>query len=163
MSFGAMTAVCEMNKITATAARAAVTALALGQGLAPMFIDLNRTHATHPLWPGHARFHVVWQTATAALLGVLEAALIWWPGAYVAERFYLAALLAALPLLGFLAAMVTRRWYCGTLHDPMGIKPVRIQLGGRVIAVDMNAVLVVCAAVVLLGAVLLFRAAAVPR
>lgn len=143
------------------AARAAVTGVALGQGIMPIFIDLNRTHATHPMWPGHARFHVVWQTAAAALFGALETALIWWPGPAAAERFYLAALLAELPLLGFLAAMATRRWYGGTLHDPLGITPVRIPLGGRVLMVDMNAVLVVTATVLLPAAVLLFRAAAV--
>lgn len=143
----------------ALAARCVVTAMALGQGIMPIFIDLNRTHATHPMWPGHARFHVVWQTATAALLGALEAALIWWPGAADAERFYLAALLAALPLLGFLSAMASRRWYGGTLHDPLGIKPVKMQLGGSVLMVDMNAVLVVIATVLLPAAVLLFRAA----
>jgi len=35
-------------------ARLMVTAVAAGQGITPLFIDLNRTHATNPLWPGHA-------------------------------------------------------------------------------------------------------------
>jgi hypothetical protein len=151
----------ESGELMAFAARGVVTGVALGQGVMPIFIDLNRTHATHPMWPGHARFHVVWQTSAAALFGALETALLWWPGPAAAERFYLAALLTALPLLGFLAAMVSRRWYGGTLHDPLGIKPVRITLGGRVLMVDMNAVLVVTATVLLPAAVLLFRAATV--
>lgn len=41
------------------AARLLVAAIAAGQGILPVFIDLNRTHATNSLWPGHARFHLV--------------------------------------------------------------------------------------------------------
>ncbi|HUY82788.1 MAG TPA: hypothetical protein VMU92_13765 [Acidobacteriaceae bacterium] len=144
------------STLPVTLARTAITAIVLGLGITPLFIDLNRTHATHPLWPGHARFHVVWQTVTTALECVVEVALLWWPGPYAVQRFYLAAVLAALPLLGFLAAMATRRWYGGTLRDPEGVKPVRIRRGGRVITVDMNAVLVVTAAVILLAAVLVY-------
>ncbi len=137
-------------------ARAAVTAITLGLGVTPLFIDLNRTHATHPLWPGHARFHVVWQTVTAALCCAVEVALLWWPGPYAAERFYLVALLTALPMLGFLVALVTRRWYGGKLHDPQGVTPVTVRLGGRAVEVDMNAVLVVIATVILTAAVLVY-------
>ena len=137
-------------------ARAAVTAITLGLGITPLFVDLNRTHATHPLWLGHARFHVVWQTVTAALASAAGVALLWWPGPYAAERFYLAALLTALPMLGFLVALAARRMYGGTLHDPDGIKPVKMRLGGRAIEMDMNAALVVTATVILAAAVLVY-------
>ena len=78
------------------------------QGLAPLPIDLNRTHATNPIWPGHARFHVVWQTFTAALLAVPEVGLIWWPGPAARGRFYLAAGLAATSMIGFGLALLFR-------------------------------------------------------
>ena len=136
--------------------RLIVTVIAAGQGIAPLFIDLNRTHATNPLWPGHARFHVVWQTFGLFFTGIVGVALIWWPSPGSRGLFYLAALLTALPMLSFLIAMFCRRAYGGTLHDPNGIQPVRIRIGTAVREVDMNAVLVIFGGVVLVGAVLLF-------
>ena len=137
-------------------ARALVTALAAGQGAAPLFIDLNRTHAAHPLWPGHARFHVVWQTFTQALASTAVVLLLWWAGPGVNERFYLAAILTAIPLAGFLIALLARRRYAGTLHDPDGIVPARICAGGRTFELDMNLALIVVAAVLLVVAVVIF-------
>jgi hypothetical protein len=137
-------------------ARIIVTALAAGQGLAPLFIDLNRTHATNPLWPGHARFHVVWQTFTQAMASAAVVALLWWTGIGAAQRFCLAALLTAVPLAGFLIALFARRIYAGTLHDPNGIAPLRIRTRSRVVEIDMNLVLVVMATVLLAVAVLIF-------
>ena len=133
-------------------ARVIVTAIAAGQGLGPLLIDLNRTHATHPQWPGHARFHVVWQAFTLFLGSGIALALIWIPGTVAEARFYLAALLTAIPLIGFAIALVGRRLYGGTLHDPDGIAPVRI---GRIM-VDMNTVLVAAAAVMLVIATNLY-------
>jgi hypothetical protein len=137
-------------------ARAMLTALATGQGLTPLFIDLNRTHATNPLWPGHARFHVVWQTFGLTLINALALAFIWWIGPEPTQRFYLAALLAALPMVSFFIAMLARKLYGGTLHDPNGIQPVRIRISGRIREVDMNAALVIVGAAVLVCAVMLF-------
>jgi hypothetical protein len=90
-------------------ARALLTAIAAGQGLAPLFIDLNRTHATNPLWPGHARFHFVWQTFTQTLIAAAGIAILWWPCRAISPRFYLAALLVSTPLAAFLGAMFTRK------------------------------------------------------
>jgi hypothetical protein len=108
------------------------------QGLATVAIDLNRTHASNPLWPGHARFHVVWQNATVALLSVLEIWLIWWCGPLARQRFDLAACLASVPCFGFLLACVGRRFYGGSLSDPNGIPPVRIAIAGRLVRFDLN-------------------------
>ena len=72
-------------------ARAILTAIAAGQGLAPLFIDLNRTHATNPLWPGHARFHVVWQTFTQTLIASRRNRPPLVAGSAMPQRFYLAA------------------------------------------------------------------------
>lgn len=138
------------------AARLLLTAVAAGQGLAPLFIDLNRTHATHPLWPGHARFHLVWQTCTLTLASAVEVVLVWWAGPLPSQRFYLAALLSSLPLAGFLAALMTRRFYRGTLHDEGGIPPARIRIGRRALELDMNTAVVAFAGMLLLLAASLF-------
>jgi hypothetical protein len=127
-------------------ARALLTAIAAGQGLAPLFIDLNRTHATNPLWPGHARFHVVWQTFTQTLIAAAGIAILWWPNPANPKCFYLAALLVSIPLAAFLVAMFTRTSYGGALHDTNGIQPVRIRTAHRVIEFDLNAVIVLLAA-----------------
>jgi hypothetical protein len=138
-------------------ARAVVTAIAGGQGIAPVFIDLNRTHATNPLWAGHARFHLVQQVFTLLLAAAIEVALLWYPGAALHARFYLAALLTATSLAGFLVAVCTRTLYGGTLHDRNGMQPVRLRIGSRLVVFDLNVPVVLVATVVLLGAVLLFR------
>lgn len=137
-------------------ARIMVTVVAAGQGITPLFVDLNRTHATNPLWPGHARFHVVWQTFALTLGGAVEIGLIWGMPQNMRQFFYVAALLTSLPMLAFLVAMIARGMYAGTLHDPNGIKPVHIRMGGRVREIDMNAVLVIVGAMVLVIAAMIF-------
>src|SRR5260370_27301711 len=104
----------------------------------PVFIDLNRTHATNPLWIGHARLHLVQQVFTLLPAAAIEVGLLWWPGRTLHARFYLAALLTATSLFGFLVAVLTRSLYGGTLHDPNGIRPVQIHIGSRVVVFDMN-------------------------
>ena len=130
-------------------ARALLGFLCLVQGLATVAIDLNRTHATNPDWPGHARFHLVWQNGTTFLLAGLAAALVWWPGPLVTCRFYLAAALTSIPLLAFLAAFLGRACYRGTLSDRNGIPAARLVLRGKVVSLDMNFVAVVAALPVL--------------
>jgi hypothetical protein len=137
-------------------ARAIVTAIAGGQGIMPVFIDLNRTHATNPLWTGHARFHLVQQVFTLLPAAAIELALLWYPGAAFHARFYLAALLTATSLAGFLVAVLTRPLYGGTLHDPNGMQPLRLHIGSRHIVFNLNVPIVLLAAVLLLGAVFLF-------
>ena len=121
-------------------ARILLAIFCLVQGIATVVLDLNRTHAAHPRWLGHARFHVVWQAVTAAVLAIIEACLIWMPGPYASERFYLVAVLACAPMIGFFAALMSRRIYGGTLSDPGGIPPVRVKFSGREMQVDMNMV-----------------------
>jgi hypothetical protein len=137
-------------------ARAIVTAIAGGQGIMPIFIDLNRTHATNPLWTGHARFHLVQQVFTLLPAAGIELALLWYPGGAFHARFYVAALLAATSLAGFLVAVIARPLYGGTLHDPNGMKPLRLRIGSQLMVFDLNVPIVLLAAALLLGAVLLF-------
>jgi hypothetical protein len=137
-------------------ARLIVTAIAGGQGTMPVFIDLNRTHATNPLWTGHARFHLVQQVFTLLPAAAIELALLWCPGAAFHARFYLAALLTATSLAGFLVAVLTRPLYGGRLHDPNGMQPFRLRIGSRLMVFDLNVPIVVSASVLLVGAVLLY-------
>jgi len=134
-----------------------LTAFCSIQGITTIILDLNRTHAAHPQWLGHARFHVVWQTVTVGFLAVIEVCLLWFPGRLVSECFYLAALLACAPMAGFFGALVSRRIYGGTLSDPGGIPPVRVKLGDRELQVDMNLVAEVAGLVTVAGLVALFR------
>ena len=137
-------------------ARILLAIFCLVQGIATVVLDLNRTHAAHPRWLGHARFHVVWQAVTAAVLAIIEACLIWMPGPYASERFYLVAVLACAPMIGFFAALMSRRIYGGTLSDPGGIPPVRVNVGGRDFQVDMNLVAEVAGVITVAGLVALY-------
>jgi hypothetical protein len=140
-------------------ARVLLTVFCVIQGSATAIFDLNRTHAAHPQWLGHARFHVVWQTATVVVLAILQVCLLWLPGSLVSERFYLVALLTCAPMIGFFAALVTRHLYGGTLSDPRGIPPIHLTFRGRVIQVDMNLVAEIAGVITLVGIVGLYRLA----
>jgi hypothetical protein len=127
------------------------------QGIATVTIDLNRTHATNPRWVGHARFHVVWQTLTMALLAVVELGLLWSRCVGEERGFYLAMLLAGLSPVAFLGSCATRRAFGGTLSDTNGILPKRVVIGRRVVLVDMNLAAVLGALVVMGVIVAMYR------
>lgn len=129
------------------------------QGVGTMVMDLNRTHASNPEWLGHARFHVVWQTATVVVSAVVQILLLMVPGPLQLERFYLAAVLSALPIMGFFFAFIARGLYGGTLSDPNGIQPLRLKVYGRLICVDMNLVAEAAALLTVLALVAWYHAA----
>jgi len=136
-----------------------LSVLASMQGAASCAVDLNRTHATNPLWPGHARFHVVWQSCTFMLGAAIELALIWWAGPGMRSRFYLVAILTAIPLVGFVLAAIFRPLYRGTLRDANGVPPLRVRILSRVFELEGNAVAVGAGFVVLVTAVWFFARA----
>lgn len=138
-------------------ARGVLALLCTCQGVATLAIDLNRTHATNPEWPGHARFHLVWQAVSTSLLCGVEVALVWWRGADVELRFYLAAVLMCIPLLAFLAAVISRKMYGGALSDPNGIPPARVSISGKTFHVDVNLVAVLAALLVLAATLEIYR------
>lgn len=72
-----------------------VSAIAAGQGIVPLFVDLNCTHATNALWTGHARFHFMFEVFSLLTVAAIKVVLLWWPGPGLVDRFYLAALLTA--------------------------------------------------------------------
>ena len=137
-------------------ARIALALLCVAQGLGTVAVDLNRTHASNPLWPGHARFHLVWQAVSYALLSLIEVALILMTGPFPEQRFYLAALLASVPMLSFLAAVLLTRIYGGALSDPNGIPPLSMRVFGSGKTIDLNLTVEFVALLMLLGIVLLF-------
>lgn len=115
------------------------------QGVATLALDLNRTHAANPLWLHHARFHVVWQACTTAAFAGVELALLLAFGSVTPARFYLVMTLAAVPVLGFFVALLTRHIYGGTLSDPNGIPPLMIRSGSKAYRADLNLVAEVAA------------------
>lgn len=125
------------------------------QGTGTVAVDMNRTHAANPLWARHARFHVVWQSATIVALSFFEIALLFWLGPEAELRFYIVAAMAAIPPVGFFAAFFTRRIYAGTLSDPNGVPPLRLKTASSHYCVDLNLV-VECAALVVLAALTLY-------
>ena len=126
------------------------------QAAATLLLDLNRTHAANPLWLHHARFHVVWQSASTAALGAVELLLLFGLGPLTPMRFYLVLVLAAVPVFGFFIALITRGIYGGTLSDPNGIKPLIIQRGQRTYRIDLNLVAEIAAVLTLLALGILF-------
>lgn len=135
-------------------ARVALSSLCGLQGLATVAIDFNRTHATNPTWTGHARFHVVWQTVTVALLSGVELGLI---ASGRRDGFYLALVLAAVSPVGFLVAVAGRGLFGGTLSDPNGVRPVRGTVFGVERSIDLNVVAVVLALIALAAIEWMYR------
>ena len=78
-----------------TIAKVVMTVAVLGIGVVPMRADLNRTHATNPLWTAHARYHVVWQVLSYVGLAILALGLMWVPGSHERARVDVAAAMAA--------------------------------------------------------------------
>jgi hypothetical protein len=138
-------------------ARESLSLLCLIQGVATLAIDLNKTHATNPNWVRHARFHVVWQTFSVAILSAVELALIWMHSPLQDVAFYLAVLLAAISPVAFLVAWATQRAYGGALSDPNGISPVHFRVFGASLSIDLNVVAVCVALISLVAIVAFFR------
>jgi hypothetical protein len=104
-------------------ARVLLTLTTAGWALGTVLADFNQTHATNPKWTPHARFHVVWQISSYVGFGLLNLALIWWPGPFAIERLYFAAGIGAIVYAAFFAALVTMPVYGGGAYDKNGYKP----------------------------------------
>ena len=106
-----------------------LTIATAGYGFVVMKADFNATHATNPLWTGHARFHVVWQVLSYTGIAVIALVLIWWPGQMPVERLYLAAALAAAVYGAFFLAVIARPAFEGKLYDDNGYQPFKPAIG----------------------------------
>lgn len=138
-------------------ARLALSALCVIQGVTQLAIDTGRTHATNPVWARHARFHVVWQSVTVAILSGVELALLWYRGFPRDAAFYLAVLLAAVSPLAFFVALATRKRYDGALSDPNGMRACAFGTGHRTFSVDLNVVAISVAVLALAAIVVLYQ------
>jgi hypothetical protein len=136
-------------------ARILLSLVTIGYGFVTILADINATHATNPAWTPHARFHVVWQVASYAGLGLLALALIWAPGPYAVARLYLAASFAAAVYGGFFVALFTMRLYGGRTFDDNGYRPFAVPLGRRPKLWDVNVTAFSAFSVVLLAALVL--------
>lgn len=122
-------------------AKILLTVATLGYSAVPAFFDSNATHATNPSFPGHARFHVVWQVSSYVYVAVLALYLIWTAGAET-RPLWIATILAAAAYGGFWSAVLSRPLYGGKLVSEVNPVPAfDWNLGGRKIQTDANVTL----------------------
>lgn len=117
--------------------RLLITAATLAYGLGPFIIDMNRTHLRHPKWPGHARFHLLWASVSQLGIAGLSLWLTWSSSPDSIYRCRLATIIGLFMTSGFWVAVILRKAYGGTLHDPGGIPPMVRKIDGNVIAVTI--------------------------
>lgn len=103
-----------------------LTLVTLGYALVTLIADFNKTHATNPLWTGHARFHVVWQTLSYLGFAILALGLIWFPGPYVLERLFLVIGFASVIIGSFFISLLAIPIYGGDTCDKNGYSPIFI-------------------------------------
>jgi small-conductance mechanosensitive channel len=97
-----------------------VTAIALAIG--PAVADFNKTHATNPLWPPHARFHVVWQVITNSSLCLMMLYILWTP--LVAQynlQLILVAIVQGAILAPLYVTIASMGLFDGALKDVNGL------------------------------------------
>jgi hypothetical protein len=104
-------------------AKVLLSLVTFGYGLITVKADFNKTHATNPLWTGHARFHVVWQITSYAGFGLIALGLIWMPGSLALERLYLAVAFAAVVYGAFFITLAVMPLYGGRAYDANGYQP----------------------------------------
>ena len=125
-------------------ARLVLTLATLAYGVGPFATDMNRTHLLHPAWPGHARFHLMWAALSQLAISAVALWLIWGGGSNPIERCKLATVMGLCMISGFWGALVLKKWFRGTLHDPKGIPPLGGKVDGNLIAVFVIVSLLLC-------------------
>jgi hypothetical protein len=117
------------------AARILLTIIILGFSLIPVLADFNKTHATNPLWTGHARYHVVWQVLSYVFLAAIALYLLWAPvDPSGGIGMKLAAAIAFAIYGGFFGALFSMPLYGGRTYDDNGIQPLK----ARSLSFDVN-------------------------
>ena len=115
----------------------------------PVVADLNRSHATNPDWPAHARFHVVTQVLTTSALGLVALYCLWGGRFEPIVGVCIAMTISLTVLGGFFASAISTRYYGGQMTATRGVAAWRL---GRI---DGNAMNFGLSLVLLLGGRLL--------
>ena len=113
-----------------------LTMICFGFATITPLIDFNESHATNPLWTGHARFHLVWQVNAMILTAILSLFLLW---AY--DSFFnlvLVIILNYLWIFSFFITAVSIKLYDGEFSDINGVPPIILNLFGKRIEIDRN-------------------------
>ena len=113
-----------------------LTLICVGFGTLTPLIDFNESHATNPLWTGHARFHLVWQVNAMIITAVLSIALLWF--FYSVLNHLIVILLIYLWIFSFYATVFGIKLFDGELNDINGVPPVFIKILGREYEIDRN-------------------------
>lgn len=124
-----------------------LTVVTLGYSLIPSIADFNKTHATNPLWTGHARYHVVWQVSSYIFLALGVLYLIWAPSEDYVFRLELAGLCAIAVYGGFFAALFALPLYNGRTADVNGVPMVKIT---DTVVIDLNIIVFTIMAIFLI-------------
>ena len=124
-----------MTDLISPGTRWLVTLATLAYGVGPFIIDMNRTHLWHPAWPGHARFRLLWAAVSQLAVAGLALWLVWGAGGDAVWRCRLALGIGLAMNSGFWVALLFRKTFHGTLHDPQGIPPLGGKVDGNLIAV----------------------------
>jgi hypothetical protein len=107
-------------------ARILLTLVTIGYGAVTVKADFNKTHATNPLWTGHARFHVVWQITSYVGFALLALGLIWLPSPEALAHLYLACAFAVVIYGAFFITVFSMPLYGGRTYDDNGYPPFAV-------------------------------------
>ena len=110
--------------------------VAFGLSFMPLLVDFNESHATNPLWTGHARFHLVWQVTALTMTGLIVILLLWvFPSV---SNTIISIVLLYIWLICFFIAWLAMPIYGGKPNDVNGVPPVNINFFGKQYEVDRN-------------------------
>ena len=113
-----------------------LTMICFGFATITPLIDFNESHATNPLWTGHARFHLVWQVNAMIVTAILSLIMLW---AFYSLKFHLIViLLNYLWIFSFYSTVLGIRLFDGELNDINGVPPVFINIFGKTFEIDRN-------------------------
>ena len=113
-----------------------LTLIFIGFGTNTPLIDFNESHATNPLWTGHARFHLVWQVNAMIVTAFLSLIMLW--VFYSLEIHLIVFLLNYLWIFSFYLTVLGIRLFDGELNDINGVPPVFINIFGKTFEIDRN-------------------------
>ena len=113
-----------------------LTMICIGFAVITPLIDFNESHATNPLWTGHARFHLVWQVNAMIFSSLICLSLLW-----IFYSFFNLLLVVALNylwILSFFATAASIKLYDGEFNDINGVPPILVNFLGKKIEIDRN-------------------------